>query len=647
MSVERSYSLNVTATIKDYEKKLGEVPGVTEKEARKAALKLHQELLKGQQQARADARRAAAEAAKAWEDAGRNAADKFGNAFGGVGSAASKVAGFLDTLAPGAGEYAQALGDVGDAGEVAAAAAQGFGVSLGSVLRVAVPVTLAVGALSLAYKSYKAELDAAEAKQARALDVMRDVKGLTDKVTEAKRALAIAVGGETAETAKAEQVSEKWQEAAEAANTTLATKRRELEEALATEREYVSKGMGSHQRKVEELTAAIAVNEAEQRRNIALAKQGADAELGAAEATRLRAEAEKTLAEREAARKKTAQELLDQERERIALWNESTQAANSAASAAAEAFAKAGSDTQASAVASIRERIKAEQKLIMLRTGGDEGKRIALEEAAAIRDATTALQGQLAELQRIRDERLALAQTVSAQETAEADYRAAAVEAERATQAQIVTIRAEAAERTATLTEATNAANVNAYAQMFGNISQAAETFAGLMGKRQKKLALFLFRLHQGSAAAQAAINTAWAVSNALKDFPIPLNAAMAVTAGLAGGAQVAAILAQKPPAVNDTASPMKMTQRRTVSFGSDDIVVAARDPREVQRQAASLTGSRGDSMREEVVSVSVVDGRAIGRRILDDVALRTRTRRALAGANQAAGVRLGKEEAA
>jgi hypothetical protein len=684
MSVSRDYALNVTATIKDYEKKLGDVPGVTQKEARKAALALHNELVKGQRQAVAAAKAAAGEAAKAWGSYGTGAAGKAaalaaanakltdteraaakamldaevatiakaealgvtvaqlrqleaaseraakseaeqakaaskateamreaqahlyrwtqsaenaadgaaraGDAVGKFGSSTAKLAGFADMLPGPLGEGVRAAADFADVGEVAAEAGGALGLSLGSIAALALPVAAAIGAAALAYRKFAADAEAAEQRLDEQRKTLETVAQLHRRVKDAAIEAAVAEGKMTREQ------GDRLLTAATAADT------------FAARREELTNQLRQEEGALHSSTLELAKHE---------------------QALRAAArEIDPTL---------TGYDHLEQK-----------QVAASASTGDLSAKVR----NHAGNVETLRTQLGqldiTQQKYAdsLLLTAGGEGA--ATDAASKFQEQVDALRESLAKREEQRQQEAAFIQL-----SAESEMRAifATMDAEAAAAEQARELAEEEKERIAEVAEARRAANqahVSAYGDMFGSISQIAATFSEKMAEKDKRAALVAFRVSQAAALAQAGINTALAISNALaQPVPPPVAAALAVAAGLAGGVQVAAIASQSPPAVNDTPGPLKMNQRRTMSFGSDDIVVAARDPREVQRQAASLTGSRGDSMREEVVSVSVVDGRAIGRRIIDDVALRTRTRRAIATTGRAANLRLGKEEAA
>lgn len=140
-----------------------------------------------------------------------------------------------------------------------------------------------------------------------------------------------------------------------------------------------------------------------------------------------------------------------------------------------------------------------------------------------------------------------------------------------------------------------------------------------------------LFYIQQAAALGQATINAALGVSQAAASAPPPYNALPMAAAVAQGAANVAAVLAVPPPTFNDTPGVVSLGQRQLMSFGSGDHVAAARDPQELKRQVDSFVG--GDphaDYRDGGPSVAVVGARAFGRRVRDDVRLRTPLQRAI-----------------
>ena len=146
-----SYTLEVIANTAKYQSELAKIPGLTEKQAAAAALKMAQAQEKAQQQMAAAAEKASRQAADSQIDAmdevadaaeaaarrQSEAAEKAADGFGKVGESAGKLGGVLEMLGV---EGASTIADLADAGEVAAQAFGGLGGSvavLGPILTVA------------------------------------------------------------------------------------------------------------------------------------------------------------------------------------------------------------------------------------------------------------------------------------------------------------------------------------------------------------------------------------------------------------------------------------------------------------------------------------------------------------------------------
>ena len=132
------------------------IPGLTEKQAAAAALKMASAQEKAQQKMAADAEKYAKQAAEAQEAAfdeatraaehaaerQREAADKAADGFGKVGESAGKLGGVLEMLGI---EGASTIADLADAGEVAAQAFGGLSGSLGIIGNLLGPLAITVG----------------------------------------------------------------------------------------------------------------------------------------------------------------------------------------------------------------------------------------------------------------------------------------------------------------------------------------------------------------------------------------------------------------------------------------------------------------------------------------------------------------------
>ena len=110
--------------------------------------------------------------------------------------------------------------------------------------------------------------------------------------------------------------------------------------------------------------------------------------------------------------------------------------------------------------------------------------------------------------------------------------------------------------------------------------------------KAAQKAILRDFDAKQKAAAAEAAIQTFLAIATAAASAPPPLNLIPMGVAAAQGFVQQAAIQAEPPPTFSDTARPTTApVQNYQPTFKKNDIIIAAQDPAEVQRQAGTLGG--------------------------------------------------------
>jgi len=190
--------------------------------------------------------------------------------------------------------------------------------------------------------------------------------------------------------------------------------------------------------------------------------------------------------------------------------------------------------------------------------------------------------------------------------------------AERVAQAQIDLARQVAEEQ-----RAQDAQQLQSTADLFGAVASIASATREGISEADKDAQAAAFAVQQAAAIAQATVNAALAVSQA-STLPYPANIIAGAVAVGQGIANVAAVANVPPPTFNDTPGAVSIPQRTTMSFGAGDHVIAARDPREVQRQANALAGSDPHAdYRNGGPTVSIVGPRAFGRRLRDDVRFR------------------------
>ncbi len=577
--------IDVVAKLDQFRSELAKIPEIGGDNAKALVSQLSREIKKAEQ--------AATKAAQAARSAG-SSLDTFGDKAGKLGSNAGKLAGALDLLVPGAGEAARSIADLADVGEVAATAGKGLGVSLGSILSIAGPVAVAVGALTLAWKYYSDQLAEAERKQKQSADILADVTTLTDKVTVAKRELAKALGGASAEEAVAAEVTEKWTKAGVESNKTLKEKQAELEAALATEQRYVNDGLLTHLAERDRLTEALKQNAREQARNMAIAEEGASVELEAKDAAQLRADAEKHVADQIAKKAKAAVDAAGKEKDAIEEASQAQERANQIRIAASDNILEQIGNTEA-LIAAVDKQGEAEDERIgrafrdqdeLLKKQIQVNKDLGLSTEALEKARVT-----LREQTRDKYAAMAEAETKKAQEEAEKqeqvakDKRDSIVATFNDIVGQIGSIAAEIGSRfedalaetesqideldslidglgttTVDASKLSGKALVQAYKR--GEVaaedlsaSQKAAIEATLQAEKaalkkraeeEKKAALVAFRIQQATSIVQTIIATAQGVMSAFQLGPVAGAIAAAAIAAL-GATQVALIASQKP----------------------------------------------------------------------------------------------------
>jgi hypothetical protein len=183
--------LTIAADLAGLRKQLETIPGMTAEQARAMTSELNKSF-KAAERAAKKAGDATRESMKQVEEATRGAADatkSLEDRFGKVGSAASKLSGGLDLIAPGLGDVGRGLADLADVGEVASGS-MGLSGLAGSAAALAGPLAilgLALTPLIVAFLDEKHNAEAAAAALAR-------YEEATKAATEANAALDSTMG---------------------------------------------------------------------------------------------------------------------------------------------------------------------------------------------------------------------------------------------------------------------------------------------------------------------------------------------------------------------------------------------------------------------------------------------------------------------
>ena len=125
------YVFTISGDVSKYASELAKLPGITEKQASEAAIKMGAQFAKAQNSVSKNAKKAAEDTGKAFSEAADN-----------LGEKAGKIRGALDLLAPGTGELAGAIADFADAAVV-------LGPVAGGIAAIGVAVAAPIAAVSL------------------------------------------------------------------------------------------------------------------------------------------------------------------------------------------------------------------------------------------------------------------------------------------------------------------------------------------------------------------------------------------------------------------------------------------------------------------------------------------------------------------
>lgn len=644
----RDIALRVIAETKEYAAGLREIDGMTAREAAKAAATFARETTKGYQASARAAKTQARQAAEAFEDASKAGAKSAG--LGRSQLVSLKDAAFdafnaivagqnpLKAIAQQGPQAYEAITSVeGGFGKLAAT----LGVSTGALAAVGAGLALVAQAAVVGYvawagyteESRRASETAAKVHVAlEALQpIIEDTRDATIDLKEATGELSEMQADLERNSLKAwrtlQKQTEETRKQLKALHTeqgSITTQLVDMGESLMpawTPYGYALRALTTNSSELGEeidgLNGTLREGERLTRENVTVTNDAAVAEDKSADAKKRHERAT-------AGAKKELEE-----------YNRLLQESADLAERQAASFAGLGDQVDDKRTAALERQVKARRELALVSAGDDDGARAAVQEANAIAAVNDALTKEVALLQQLRDQQLAIAGTQAAEESARGDYLAAKVEAERAAQLEIDIIREQSAQAEMARLERFENAQLSAYSNLFGSIAEIARTAGEGMTEEQKEAAYAMFYVQQGAALAQAGINAALGISQAAASAPPPYNVIPIAAAIAQGAVNVGAVLAVPPPSFNDTPRAISLAQRQTMSFGSGDHVVAARDPKEVKRQADALNGLDPHAdYRNDGPSVAIVGARAFGRRVADDVRLRTPLQRAIFGQN-------------
>ena len=490
----------------------------------------------------------AADKAQSKMDALNEEASRVGDGFGKVGGSAAKAAGAVGMLSPAAGDAVGSLADLADVGEMAAEASAALGVSAMAVSVALAAIASAAALAAAAYTGWNEETATATRLTEQQNALTAAMAPLYEDTEAAIRAARVELGLMTE--AQAEMIDAGLAGLAQYQEATEATRKR-LSELRASQASMT----GQVQQFLGDVGEALPLQEYNVLAQVIDAATTSTDEFNTEEG---RLQDGLTQSAAELKRNREAHTALTKAKAQ----SKAATVAMITADEAAEAAAKARADAEARLKREIEERQKKEQAY----ADGLAGLRQIETEANADRLS------ELDALKKKRDDDIAaLNQSISTQLKATEGNELKQQQIEQAGQAARLAIQQRferdkgkiiaqsnakiAEDNAAALAEleeqnrAAAEASLQISSDLFGSVSDLAGSLMDAGLAKSKEGLRALFGVQQAAAVAQAAINTALAVSNALAlPLPPPLPQIAAVAAGIAGAAQVAAITSTAPP---------------------------------------------------------------------------------------------------
>jgi hypothetical protein len=550
-------SLTYTADLSDLKKQLASIPGITAAEARKAVNELNRTnkaLLRNQDKVAKGTR----QTDRALKDLGDTAGDSE--------SSLRAMGGVLGLLSPEAERAVAAIAELGGGLEGVTKGARVAGVSLNAAIATAGLVGVAVVAAAAAYTSMSQEMERAAAHAEFMREVNDSLEPSIRRVEDAELALAVALGQVSEAQADSTARALEAQRAVEDFAKAQREQRAELSETIETNQRYldVLDSLGLYSRPLTALGNAVF--------GFSDSIEQATGELATLD------KALQTNAKNQKTARKLTDNAADAKSRNEASTRRQTKAIRDEAAAIAQQAA-ADRAARSEEIKGIQDAAAAREQLATLTaelsTGGDEGAQREL-----------AINQQLAA-------RVALLDQIAAQVGHTAEVEQAFFDIQADHQRQLEDLAKERAEKERAMMLRNAQMQMSAFSTLYGGMADAAKVASDRIGQSNKKGAMVAFRAYQASAISQAIINGAVAVTQSFAQLGPVAGAIAAVGVGLATAAQVAVIASEKP-SFNDTPAAMYAgSTGLTARFAPGDHVIAAQNPREVQRQADALTGDR------------------------------------------------------
>ena len=575
-------SLTFEADLGPLIKRLKEIPDLTGAEVRRATSALR----KGTKALQKDARGVT----KSAQQVGAGV-KSIGDASGDAESSLRAVAGVIGLVSPEAEKALASVAELGGGLEGVTRATELFGGNLGSVLRIAGPVGIAVAAMGVAHMVAARQVkEAEEAMEAAAEAATRaqTAFGQTSQVVQNLEREFSVLSGAMEEDAQA-----------------LADQQKEIGARFRFSRGALERQIAELQKQKDAIKASGASAQ-EQATQLAKVNDRISVQTGILNGLNKREERALFLAEANS-------DLRKQEPSQRDNSSKAMQRQADAARALAEAQAQVEAEALAAMDAADREIRTLEQ----------------LRDLAAIEPRTSFQETE----QKINDEyreRLALVEEFELlnEQTAESQAARDAVEADRSRQLAEVEAEqlayldgereryAEAQRKRDELAAARRLTQIQnagtALSTFAGGVADASRFAAEQMAQENADGARRMFAVSKAAAISQAIINGALAVTQALAQLgpifgPIAAGGVAATTAAQVG------IIAAQEPSFNDTPGPISLPRGGAASFAAGDFVVAGKDLGDMRRQIDAADGRQRQPM-VQVVGIPLYEGRTYER---------------------------------
>jgi len=455
-------------------------------------------------------------------DSAASATQRLGQRAGDAESGLRALGGVLGLVSPEAEKVVSTIAEFGGGLEGATRLSQTFGTSLSSILSVAGPVGVALGALAIAYAYLSAEEEKAAENAKRVSEEASNAQKVYEGLTSVTSDLADDVRLLTGEI--------------DALGLEEERRKKQVTDAFAAQRDLQARTIKATEDEIEALRARARAGEdvskeLSQRRSILSQQLGIQGELTKREAEELdkvelvtlgkRAEADSRKSNTSAIRAETAAKI-DQ--------------------AALDAELEANIDAQLGLMTELEDRRK---RAYTSQLSQVDQIRISLyDELDALDALADAYKDNLAIVSDVEATKVAVRREAEAQIE---EIQRKEVEAAQRANEQINEDKRTAMQMAAEEFLKNNETTLNAYSDLAGRVMAVTSEFISQVSDQNRKAALAAYRVQQAVAIAQIAVNTLVAASRAVAELG-PIAGAIAAGVIVAtGAAQAALVAAQKP----------------------------------------------------------------------------------------------------